>query len=265
MRIPRVFQKIFGSTAGSQQVGQFGSFANGSPTYATDAATIMGLSNWLQGWFAAVVGANSPAIQDMNGAFLAVTQQLAEIFQDGIPPWDSQTVYYKGSLATASTGVSYVSLTDSNSNQPLTDTSNWWPMTSPSVPQVTVGTQAFCNYSSIAAAVADSALGEDVTVFVTSDQTLNATVNLTKARWRIVSMPGVSIIAGSATTGFSCQASGIQFRDCTFVNFASAVAGNSSWTYGRVLFSTFTNCTSEVDDTNSPAGTKPVTLGNFSV
>ena len=125
-RLPRVTQKLFGSSAGFQQVGQFGSLAANSPTYTTDAAQIQGLSNFLDGWFAAVLGNNSPAIQDMNGLFLVAFQQLAYLMQEGVAEWDTATTYYTGNIVSDGAGQLYVSLQDSNiSHTPISSPTYW--------------------------------------------------------------------------------------------------------------------------------------------
>lgn len=114
-RLSRITQKLFASNPGSDQVGQFGSFAASSIDYTTDPAAIQALAAWTTGWYAAIVGQDSPAIQDMNGFCLVVVRQLANIFQDGVPLWDAGTTYYEGSICQKS-GVVYTSLTDTNLN-----------------------------------------------------------------------------------------------------------------------------------------------------
>lgn len=123
-KIDRKTQKVFASSAPSTEIGKFGSLAAGSPTTSTDPDVIQALSNYLGGWFDAVVGSNSPAIEDMNGLCYLFAYQLAYIFQAGIAEWDSGTTYYIGSLAN-SAGKIYVSLVDDNLNNAVTDTTKW--------------------------------------------------------------------------------------------------------------------------------------------
>ncbi len=124
-KIPRKVAKIFGSTASAGDIRQFGSFAAGAPVTTTDPATIQALANWLTGWLGAVVGGNSPTIEDMNAICYVFAYQLSYLMQEGIAEWETNTIYYKGSLASDGNGVVYVSLTDSNSGNALTSTSNW--------------------------------------------------------------------------------------------------------------------------------------------
>jgi alpha-tubulin suppressor-like RCC1 family protein len=125
-KLTRVTQKLFGSSAGANQIAQFGSYAASSPTLvaATAISTIMSLTNWLTGWFGAVVGGNSPAIEDLNAVHVVFSYQLAYLMQAGIPEYDSGTTYYTGSLA-MSAGNVYRSLQDNNTGNALTNANYW--------------------------------------------------------------------------------------------------------------------------------------------
>jgi len=124
-KITRVFQKLFGSTSSAGEVGQFGSFAAGTPVTTTDPEVIQALGNFDSGWFSAVVGNNSPAIEDMNALFFLAFRQLAYVMQQGICEYDSTTVYYIDSLVLGADGRIYQSVTDDNTGNALTDTANW--------------------------------------------------------------------------------------------------------------------------------------------
>lgn len=124
-KLTRVLQRVFGSGAGIDQIAQFGSLAAGSPAFTTDPATAQALSNWLTGWFAAVIGGNAPAIEDMNAAMFVMTYQLAYIFQAGVSEWNTSTVYYIGSLVNDGNGILFKSLTDANQGNALTDLTKW--------------------------------------------------------------------------------------------------------------------------------------------
>lgn len=123
-KIVRKVAKIFGINAGVNQIGKFGSFADGSPVFTTDPTVIQALSNYLEGWYAAVIGANSPAIQDMNALCYLFAYQIAYLMQAGVAEWDATTTYYTGSLATSG-GITYQSIQDTNLNHAVTDTA-WW-------------------------------------------------------------------------------------------------------------------------------------------
>lgn len=125
-KIVRKTQKIFGSSAGVNQIAQFGSLAAASPTFSTDPAVIQALSQYVSGWFAAIIGNSNPAIEDMNALFYLFAYQLAYLMQEGVPEWDSATTYYTGSLASDGSGTLYVSLVDNNTNHALGDSTKWF-------------------------------------------------------------------------------------------------------------------------------------------
>lgn len=138
-KIVRKNQKIFGASSSVNQIGVFGSFAAGAIAYSTDVETIQSLSQWDQGWFSAVVGNNSPAIEDVNAADYVWGYQLAYLFQSGIPEWNTSTVYYIGSFTTDGLGNIFYSLTDTNTGNALTSTSNWYKISGPPAVQSPAG------------------------------------------------------------------------------------------------------------------------------
>ena len=123
--LTRTTQQIFAQNAGFEQIAQIGSLAASAPVYTTNLSTIQALSNYLDGLYSIVVGENSPAIQDFNAFFFLITSQLAYIFQKGVPEWDAGTTYYTNSMVQDGSGNIYISLTNSNLNNALTDGTNW--------------------------------------------------------------------------------------------------------------------------------------------
>lgn len=132
-RLTRYTQSVFGSTATSNQMAQYGSLAAGTPLLYSGStitpAIVQALSNYSSGWFAAVEGAYSPAIEDQNSLDFLETYQLSYLMQLGVPEWDAGTTYYLGSLAQNGSGVIYRSLTNTNLNNALTVTASWLPIT----------------------------------------------------------------------------------------------------------------------------------------
>lgn len=124
-KILRKIAKIFGSTAGVGQIAKFGSLAASSPAFTTDPAVIQSLSEYLSGWFSAVIGGNSPAIEDMNALCYLFAYQIAYIMQTGVPEWNTDTIYFIGSVVNDGTGKLYISNTDNNTGNPVSDTVNW--------------------------------------------------------------------------------------------------------------------------------------------
>lgn len=127
-KILRATQKQFGSTALNGRIAEFGSLANGSPNAYSGGtitpAIIQTLANYLQGWDGAVIGNNSPALQDMNALQYLFSYQLGYLLQEGIAEWDSATTYFIGSIV-SSGGVSYYSLQDNNIGNALTNGAYW--------------------------------------------------------------------------------------------------------------------------------------------
>jgi hypothetical protein len=124
-RLSRVYQKIFGSSAPSGKISQFGSLAAGSPVTTTNPATVQGISEFLQGWTSAVVGPAAPAIEDMNALFYLAFYQFAYLFQAGVAEWDASTTYYIGSIVNDGTGALYISLQDNNLNNAVSNGAFW--------------------------------------------------------------------------------------------------------------------------------------------
>lgn len=124
-RIVRKLQKIFGSGAGPTEIAQYGSLAAGTPAYSTDPEVIQSLSNYLDGWFGAVIGGNSPAIEDVNALDYLFAYQLSYLLQAGVPEWNTLTEYFIGQTAADGSGNLYFSLTDNNLGNALTNTTKW--------------------------------------------------------------------------------------------------------------------------------------------
>lgn len=127
-KIARKTAIIFGAGSGFQEVAEFGSLAAGGIAYSLDPAVIQSLSNWFDGWFSAVLGGNSPAIEDMNAFCYVDSYQLAYLMQEGVAEWDAGTTYYIGSIVNDGTGVLYVSLINNNLNNAVTNTTDWRPL-----------------------------------------------------------------------------------------------------------------------------------------
>ena len=128
--IPRHPQKVFGeSLTPSGNVAVYGSLAAGSPAYppATDDLTTIQSAEWLLGLNGALIGNRSPALEDLNGLFVVLSQQIAYLLQNGIAEWDAATTYYIGNLVRIpGTAAVCTSLTDNNlANNPASDTNNW--------------------------------------------------------------------------------------------------------------------------------------------
>lgn len=128
-KLPRTTQKIFGKNAPESQITTFGSIKAGTPVYTQSASQIMN-SAFEGGWSEAVEDDYSPYRQDRNAVDTAITQQLAYLFQDGIPEWDAGTTYYKGSVVKVVNGNAltfYKSIADNNTAS-VNTTASWHKM-----------------------------------------------------------------------------------------------------------------------------------------
>lgn len=127
-KIQRIKQEIFAQQAGSRQITAFGTAKTETPEYTTDLAQIQN-SNFLQGWFSAVLPDKAPYEEDTNALFYAITKQLAYIFQEGFPEYDEDTEYNIGSLVKSVDNQGnitiYKSVADNNTGNALTNNNYW--------------------------------------------------------------------------------------------------------------------------------------------
>jgi len=124
-KLDRKHQKIFADLGYTGNLGQFGSYASGSPTYTDNVETMQALSAWGSGIGAALVNSAPPALQDMDGIGYLITKQLSYLFQSGIPEYSALTNYTIGSLVNAADGSIYMSQANDNLNQALSVETKW--------------------------------------------------------------------------------------------------------------------------------------------
>lgn len=126
-RLTRKNMKVFAENATNN--GVFGSLQASDPVTTTDVETIQSLSAWGEGWDSATVtGEKLPPLEEFQGVQYVTTYQQAYLMQEGMPEWSASVTYYKGCLAkeVTSTGFRiYNSLTNNNTGNLLSDTSNW--------------------------------------------------------------------------------------------------------------------------------------------
>lgn len=126
-KLTRATQKIFAKDATSTQVTAFGTAKLDSPTYTKDVSQIMN-ANFEDGWNSAILEDKAPYEEDDNGINYAMTRQLAYLYQEGIPEYDSATEYCSTSVVKAVEGgkvILYHSLADGNVGNALSDTTKW--------------------------------------------------------------------------------------------------------------------------------------------
>lgn len=128
-KLERKNHKVFGINATETKVGQFGS-ANATTKITTkDVEKIQALDAWEQGWEAGAVGNNRyPTQQERTGVDYEHSYQIGYMLQEGVPEWNKDTTYNKGSIVKAYNGTTlqnYVSLVDDNLNNAVTDIAKW--------------------------------------------------------------------------------------------------------------------------------------------
>lgn len=115
-KLTRKSAKLFAenATAAAGGIAQFGSLAAGTPNYSTDPDVIQQLSQYSDGWSAAVLGTKSPALEDRNALDYLLSYQQAYIMQHGVPEWLSTEIYYENSYVVDGNGELRVSTIDNN-------------------------------------------------------------------------------------------------------------------------------------------------------
>jgi hypothetical protein len=191
-KITRTTQKIFGINAPDNQVTAFGTIKSGTVNFSKSPKTIMN-TNFEAGWSSAIDDDYAPYRQDVNSVQLAVTSQLAYLFQQGVAEWDSGTDYHKGStVKVVGTDTKfYQSLSDNNSSA-VTDTSKWTFMFSVNNGVVSVNTPttgdsseqiANTKFVTEADTKISTALSSDL---ATTKSTLTTEINNLKAKFKVV-------------------------------------------------------------------------------
>ena len=213
-KLPRKTQKVF--AAGASNNGQFGSAQTGTKVLSNDIATLQALSAFNTGWLQAVIsGERLPTLEEMQALHYITTSQIAYIFQEGIPEYDSGTTYYQNSVVKKTgTYELYGSLIDNNTGNALgsqADTANWKYLGTLGGPAAATNTQ--------------SNAGSLSSVFLTpanfgSQQSLGASGYL--------KLPGGVIIQWGTMTTVSTDSTGTLFSyPITFPNAVAFIGGNA--------------------------------------
>lgn len=173
-KILRKAAVLFGASAGVDEIAVFGSLAAAAPAFSTDPDDIQSLSQYTTGWFSAILGLSNPALEDMNALDFLFSYQIAYIMQSGIPEYNATTVYYINSMV-SSGGKIYISLTDANTGNAVTDATKWRTQTSAIRTLTTTGTITALNeyvrldtsggsFTATLPAVAATPIGKEITV-----------------------------------------------------------------------------------------------------
>ncbi len=115
----------FGKNAPLADVDKFGSVAAGALVNSLDPDIVQALSEWTDGWVAAVMGNKSPVLQDLNAFCYITGWMLSTIFEGGVPDWVATATYSTGSLVNDGAGNLYKSRSDANINHAVTNPIYW--------------------------------------------------------------------------------------------------------------------------------------------
>ena len=126
---------------------------------------------------------------------------------------------------------------------------------------VIIGSGPEATHATLQNAVDDVLLGTNLRVLIKDDATINTTISLTKARWRLEFAPGVVYTKGTATTGLSFEAEGIVLNYGRFIGWTVAsdkvIDQQIAAEYCSIRASRFGPSTdTEVDQNDVPVGRK---------
>lgn len=252
-KLPRTTQKIFGKNAPENQITTFGSIKAGTPVYTQLASQIMN-SAFESGWSEAVEDDYAPYRQDRNAVDTAITQQLAYLFQDGIPEWDAGTTYYKGSVVKVVNGNAltfYKSIADNNTAS-VNTTASWHKMleinASNQIVSPTINTPTISGGSMSNGTFANPTFSGTVNIPLASqssstDSTIAASigwVNNPSLSTNIVHRTGVESISGNKTFNDSATfKAGLELKPITTVTHGGYIdfhyAGSSTDYTSRII------------------------------
>jgi hypothetical protein len=191
-RLTRKNIKVFAGSATNN--GVFGSLQANNPTTTSDVEQLQSLSAWSEGWNAATETSEElPPLEEIQGVEYVTTYQQAYIMQEGLPEWAATVTYYKGCLTkeVTSTGFKiYNSLTDNNTGNLLSDTSNWKKVMDSD----------------------DLYAFDNTVVHKTGNETIGGTKTFTNGMITNDILPKGSITLGTSTNTWGKQ---LQFRDTT--------------------------------------------------
>jgi hypothetical protein len=166
-KIARKNALIFGgSLTAPDNIAVFGSLKAGSATYSLDLDAIQ-TTAYLEGWASAVVNNDAPCLQDMNALFYALSYQIGYLLQTGIPEWNTDAVYYIGSMVRDTSGNIYSSRTDDNTGNVIYDAQSWKPIVLNGIYAVTGPTDT-CDCTLSATFEADAGAGGNKTFTMTN-------------------------------------------------------------------------------------------------
>lgn len=215
--LPRVLQNIFGANAmQGNKIAQFGSVIAGNPLYTGDIKQIQALQYWQNGWVGATISDKRyPTSEETTGINKVVTQQLAYLFQKGMPEWLDNETYFDGSFCQVK-GVIYKSVKDNNiNNNPVTDSGENWQIfrTSasetelenlmPYIQRGVIGSSLSLTNTHVPAG-GTRYYNNGLTITHTTDSCIGTISNFSNTNWLMLSKPFPSTVAYRVEHDFTC-------------------------------------------------------------
>lgn len=135
-KVIRAVQKIFGTTAGTGEIGVIGSKSSGIAATSKDIKNIQSDPNYLLGFNGITSDQGTsrlPYTEDMNGLLYMTTSQIKYLFQSGIPKWDEEEDYYDEESFVFDEGILFKSLEGTDlspniGNKPYDNLDKWIPV-----------------------------------------------------------------------------------------------------------------------------------------
>ena len=150
-RVERKTQKIFGLNGNNGIVGSELASGTNTGVLSQDLDDLQGLAAFEDGLNSVVLsGENLPPLEEIQSLDYIETSQLAYIFQEGIPEYDSGTTYFNtpspSIVKKVGTTEVYKSLVNSNIGNPLSDGTKWALLGDlANIPSAALGTAAYGN------------------------------------------------------------------------------------------------------------------------
>ena len=231
-KLPRVTQKIFAQNSDTKDVTVFGTAKNGNDAVFTkDISQIMNSEAFSQGWGSATLTDDAPFQEDMNGVQLALSQQLAYFFENGMPEWNENTTYYANTSFCQVNGVWYQSLTDNNiGNNPVNDTTNWYKIDldklNPDLSNLSAPGLDKLNQSK---ALETGSVSSDADVYADVEKYAHSTFDLSK--FTVVGSPNITgdgIASGFSTANYITTPSSFNFASAQSFEILLAITTPSN-------------------------------------
>ena len=249
-RITRKNQKIFAEDATNN--GVFGSLQANDPTISNDPDVIQGRSAYANGWNDAAYSSELlPPLEEFQALQYLFSRQISYLFQEGIPEWNVDTTYYKGSIVKSISGSNiaiYSSIADSNQGNLVSDTTKW-----SLIYDSTIG-YAYTNMTNL------SSVGQNISNWSSNVTNCIAEIpqdiNLTLSSGTLTLKAGSKVYQpnGSGVFSSTVLSSDVTQPSGTLSNGQNVVFDNGGFSGTSLRFTPITKCFSGSSAPSTPSG-----------